>query len=681
MKAITTVAWPRCLHGIAGVTLGKQHFQSLRAAAMNAMKWDVKGASSLVQFSLLENHAADPGFYAFTTVMRQMRTMLDPATTYPILDTLAMDPPQGTVPGPCGVFLQWIHKVGWRWESNGFLLDHEGFLVHLCDSPIQWLTTRMRHAWGRFTGGLMEDREGFQGLSNADHSTTRCGLAGWMGEQLGLLRVCLNGSFFTRDKQHHHDSIPDKQCPWCTSTDSIRHRHWECPFFADIHGEFPSDLREQLDTWPACTRDHGWVLESSHDYHFRTALLSIPDTTEIFQFHPTPGTLLLFTDGSCLHPATPALRLASWGFVQADLEQDTFVPIGGGGVPGQYQTTLRAEIVATIAAVKYAIACNRSVILWVDNQLVVDKMLQFLQETVVSFTNMDKDHDLWTVLSHQVRRAARSNIAITVVKVTSHQDVHRQPSVIEQWVARGNQAADNAAEAARFLLPAEVLRTHLSFVPVHQARQRLQSELFKHFVKIGERAVANKQRASSSTPAVPPSPPVQFDAAVPVLHPFPSCTDLPPEHPASEFAQVVSQWLLGLQNHRDSVPLWVSSYQLYIHFQGTTNNWGMMFQRATNRWVAAEPLFQKEGFQFLRGAAWLQSYIKCLARALGSQCEVRKCLPFGHFLKNWVSCLRIMASPMELAKVDELLRGRDAFAVVSVKKSLGSLGDFRGLLP
>lgn len=673
LKAIMTIAWPRCFYGIRVVALRQQRYKTLRAAAMQSMRWDVKGASSLVQFGLVEGGNRDPGFFALQQVVRAFITEQD---SYAILDIQTTDPPKGHVPGPCGVFLGWLHTLSWRWRGDGYLEDHEGFIIHLVDSPIQWLYIRLKHAWGRRIGSLMQNRQGFEGLGWVDDRATRCGLTGWQGDKLGLLRVVLNGSFYTRDKQHHNENIPTSQCPWCHETDGIQHRHWECPFFADVINEVPNDVREIVHQLPACTKNHGWVTESKEDHDFRQALLAIPDTRQVFETHPDVGVLHLFTDGNCLHPTHPNLRLATWAFVQADLATGLFHTVASGGVHGQYHTTLRAELCAVVSAIRYALALMQEFVLWVDNQLVVDRIKSFASQNANQVGVFDNDHDLWQELRYLLYQTCERSLFIQVTKVTSHQDVDRLEGIIDRWAAKGNHAADRAAEIAQQGLPGRVTRTHARYVEVFLQRIHIRDTLMKHFVKIGEKAVAHKQRCDTEAPQVPVHPPGQPEQQ-PMFYPVPDAIDLSDKHPASAFASVVLEWFRRLQAPQDCTNLWLSSYQLYIHFQGVMGLMGMMFHQATNRWVDAAPFFDMEGFQFLRGAAWFVAYVKCLANAHGSPCAVRRCIPYGDFLRSWTGCILVRASPGDMAKVDEILRQRDAFAVKSVRKSLGSLEDFK----
>lgn len=57
-----------------------------------------------------------------------------------------------------------------------------------------------------------------------------------------------------------------------------------------------------------------------------------------------------FTDGSCLKPTQPWLRLATWAVCAPDETTEQHVPVAAGGLRGPLQTILRAELTAAMAA-------------------------------------------------------------------------------------------------------------------------------------------------------------------------------------------------------------------------------------------------------------------------------------------------------------------------------------------
>ena len=118
---------------------------------------------------------------------------------------------------------------------------------------------------------------------------------------------------------------------------------------------------------PECVSVRGWMTESEHSLTSLRACQTIPDTTGCFACVDLPDhDLHMFTDGSCVEPTNPALRLATWGVVLADLTAAKFAPIAQGGLPGGLQTVLRAEISACISAVKFGIRAKRAFTVWTD---------------------------------------------------------------------------------------------------------------------------------------------------------------------------------------------------------------------------------------------------------------------------------------------------------------------------
>ena len=109
-------------------------------------------------------------------------------------------------------------------------------------------------------------------------------------------------------------------------------------------------------------------------------LASIRDTTKIYHSQPfLTHDLQLFTDGSCLRPEVGRLRIATWGVVQANLHQDTFETVSYGGTPGILQTIIRAEFLAAISAVTFAVNWVRNAWIWIDNQQVFTALQAYMQ--------------------------------------------------------------------------------------------------------------------------------------------------------------------------------------------------------------------------------------------------------------------------------------------------------------
>ena len=229
LRALSSVAWPRCLHGIPGASIGLAHFARLRASAMAALNFDKVGASSLLQFSLLCSPRYDPGYYACWNTLRTFRRIAEPGLAYPLVNMLAFEGRTKWMQGPAGAFLGRLHELSWCWLGDGFIQDDFGLHWHFFQIPIQALHSRAQTAWCRRIGEQMDSRDSFQGLRDVDVAFTTANLDRLSPDELGMMRTALNGTFFTNDKLVKMGKSPCSICNWCSPEDSLMHRYWRCP--------------------------------------------------------------------------------------------------------------------------------------------------------------------------------------------------------------------------------------------------------------------------------------------------------------------------------------------------------------------------------------------------------------------------------------------------------------------
>ena len=250
--ALQVAAWPKCLHGIAGVFL----------KAVQALGFDRPGTNPHLQLSGLMTPTADPEYHAIAITIRSFRRFCVPDNAFPMLGYLTQVSPVRFLPGPCGIFLMRIFALGWQWLSDGWIRDHKGFVFHLIKAPIQLLENRITDAWLHRVASTVAVREGFTGFEHCDFAISTERYNHLESEHQGLLRTVMNGSFFTRNKQLASGNFVDSTCPWCDQVDSIHHRHWECEFFQDCRNCIPQEVFAQLDSLDPCTIEHGWFKTS-----------------------------------------------------------------------------------------------------------------------------------------------------------------------------------------------------------------------------------------------------------------------------------------------------------------------------------------------------------------------------------------------------------------------------------
>ena len=680
LRILYTVAWPRCLHGIAAVDVGIDHFTTMRAAAMNALRWEKHGSSSIIQFGLFNEPRHDPWYYAIHTTVMQFRQYCRVEVAFAVLDHLSNDPPVRHAPGPSGVLLARLHAIHWRWEQDGFIQDHQGFKFSLMDCPIQLLQLRLDHAWGAMVGHSMSSRAEFGGLGDIDVACSTHTFHTFSITEIALLRVAMNGSFYTRDKQFSSGKFVSKQCPWCNEQDSVFHRTWECPHFAHERSLMPPCHREYIMQQPQCTYLHGWFVESAEDKHYRAMLQTIPDTTREFE-QPSylPEVMHMFTDGSGIFPQHKSLRLVSWSVCLATFQDVEFTPLAAGGVPGMLQTVLRAELTAAIAACRAAIKFQRPFYIWTDCQLVFDRINQYASMKRDAPTSKQKDHDLWGQLQAALHVCCKTNLFQKVLKITSHVGDTQFSHLVDSWAARGNTAADTMASKAIALLPARVRQAHRRLANLLESRYAACQAMHKLFVAIGKKVVKEKEemkaRETEAWENVGPSAPTISDVIS--FLPLPSTVVEPEDHQLGEGFPLIHQWLLEFTGDEQSIPMWLSSYQLYAHFQWSTGHLGFHYNRKTKKFETLTSLGTAKEYNFIRAAGWFNAMLKSFAKAMKLPCNIQSRLPWGPVFKCWQRCLLVKASPNTMDRVHSLFLLRGTRAVQKVHTALVQYEPFR----
>ena len=661
MNIVSVVGWPRCLHAIASVPLGECHIASLRSKVMQSLGFDKKGANPLIQMSLITKVRHDPGFHILATTFRAFRKFNIPDIAFPILDALSQGGTSLKAPGPCHVFLSRLHSVAWTWIGNGIVSDHEGFQHHILHDAIQTILLRLQEAWFARVGAIVSTRAGFQGMEFANPFLTCHQLTKLNPEDEGLLRVVLNGTFFTRDKIHATGRVFSKGCPFCSEEDSLIHRHYSCPFFQTLRNNVSTEVFQTLHDMPDCTIQHGWICSPPELVLFRKALMDLPDLTNDFSFAPPPaenGIVHLFVDGSCLCPNQPRCRVATWGVTVADLQTDTFVQVARGPVVGLHQTSTRAELTACLAGYRFGLKHKRDFWIWTDNQVA----FAFLKQCGAGFfdvTSLDKDHDLklsiWTC--HQ--QLASWGLEVKTVKVTSHMELDDACTLVDAWVIRGNDSADRCAEQARldyssyFWVVWETLSHQLANL------EKIRSELHTLFLDIGRCVVSQKsairdQAASEFQHAEALRPDVH-DNALTSLQGISSDVDFSRKQgngyrSFGHFAPMVWRWLVELVSSSEGVQ-WVSLHQLLVLFQWQTG-FVAIKRKAKLRAYELQNAFG-DSYDFLETARHFGIYLKALTGFAGVTWQPFLRRPGGASYNCQFRCVRIHIHIEMLRKVDQ----------------------------
>ena len=110
VQALRTKAWPACLHGIASVHLGDDHFQRLRTGAVQGIGEHSPGTSPPIHLSLVEPVGTDPQFQALVTTVMMLYLSSEHAEF--CFEELHL-PRKAIIPrpGPMSVMLARLHQI------------------------------------------------------------------------------------------------------------------------------------------------------------------------------------------------------------------------------------------------------------------------------------------------------------------------------------------------------------------------------------------------------------------------------------------------------------------------------------------------------------------------------------------------------------------------------------------
>eukprot|EP00435_Cladocopium_sp_Y103_P023468 s1705_g5.t1 len=646
--SLRVAAWPRALHGVSCTIFGADHVTRLRTRALRAMGWTNKGMHPKLQLSCVCDIRSDPGYWCLWQSVTMFRRFADPLPSIEVLDFLVQHPDKRIDPGPCGVFLQRIHQVAWSWQGNGWLKDHEGFLLHIFASPLRLLKTRLQHAWRRYVCAVASERKSMEGIAQADVEFT---LKMFQAKELsiqGFIRYALNGSFYTKDKLIHSGVVDDKICPWCTAEDSVLHRHWHCPHTEDLRASLPKELTDAMQHLPNCTLQHGWITEPPALLELHKLLDALPDLSA--QHAPCPQFQFpvahLFTDGSGWYPNDPKLRVVTWSVVLATLPEDEFFVLSQGFVPGLLQTVLRAEMWGAISALKWGLHHDHPMILWVDN-LQLQSTLEGYRCGTPPCTANDNDHDLWHILHELCEEAVRRHLLIKIVKVKSHEDDTSYSDPIEKWALCGNRAADDAAEGARSLFSVRFWQVWDDLHQAYHLRKIWCDAIFDLIVAVGQRAQLSKSTIADSAAPEVAAPLPDLEEHKCIFDPFPNWTDRDPDVILGESGEGVFAWLKSLLSDQNAPPQWVSSYQLLVHFQQSTGLIGPSCLK--KQWYEGSKVLEE--YDFCQQATWMSHYLRRLGNAFSLEINPVRRRPAGASIQMWTRCYLLRVNSDVLAGI------------------------------
>ena len=629
LQAIKTKAWPCCLHAISSVHMADEVFSKLRTGATKGLGQHSAGMSPAIHLSLVEPPSNDPQFYAVLRTLLEYRQLVVEPNDF-VWSQLQNCPKLRPPPGPCSVLLARLRSIGWEWAHNTVFKDHQLRIIDVLGSSPQELKIRLTQGWQDRVQASSSLRKTMKGFTQVSPILTVSHMERWPPDEQAILKRSLNGTFFTADHTARQQAGGDGKCKLCGQADSQLHRHWSCPALAHCRQHLTQQQIDNIVAMPPVIAIHGWMPEPPSLREYQRQLHQLPDTTTDFTWPlHCPDELHIFTDGGCYSPASSMCRLSTWGVVLADIDQDDFKPLACGMVPGLNQTAVRGEILAIISACEFSWQTGRPVHLWVDNSLVYDRLQAFSSQRCWIRPNQ-KDSDLWNRAQEVVGRL--DSQLQGVHKVYSHQDILGAKDVFEEWVFRGNSAADKVAGTAIFSEPA-ILATRQKLQQELQAVEILKQQVHKTIVACGKAAL-KVPNASLRLDAPLHHPRLSREDIAEVSLQISLDVEIPLRYRVDRIHDFI-RWMATLEDVSQPIRL-VTWFELNFEFEQQFQMQGPRYSKHTKRWSWHS---NPGKVNFVLRTNHLARFFQGVLAMAGKRVQVLHIRPTLHVFQFWTQCI------------------------------------------
>ena len=575
-QLIQRVAWPRVMHAVSAVVIGKKHFDALRTEVMQALHLQKPGASPILQCAL-EGPAFDPMVFAALETLRDARALASRTQVEVDFTAGLFNEERREYNSLTEILGQRLHQLGFQLAPDAHATDSIGtFSVLTCS--MQEFAMRAQWTWTSVVACKVAHRPSFRGFEHVDILHTRHAYQALPAYDQGIIRKHLHGASFTNAHAKHWSADGTDLCIMCGERDSVHHRLWDCPGSETLRASLPDDVVVSSHSQPAVLLEHGWTLAAplAVPWYQYLCALGLPD---VQPQSAHVGTILdLFTDGSCFFPRYPALRMAAFAVVvsrpfQLDFTSEWFEPLVAQPLPGLIQTAYRAELLAVIVAIQYAVRASSCLRVWTDCQNVIRAFQRYVIDgRPVKPNGRNADLLLW--FQEVAFQLGVSRLAI--LKVPAHENKEDYPNDLERWLIEGNTAADRAADAANRAREPSTWNLWTAYSDQVQHQHNLADAIRGHMIAVSK-------LWNSSTPCLPHAceplvpQPVRPSRVLPdLVWTGPDPLDL--QHPTfvrqfgRELAVDVQAWLQQVRDETQPIK-WISFFQLFVSFQMRWGPW------------------------------------------------------------------------------------------------------------
>ena len=644
LMAIRMAGWPSTLHGSSLVHVGARHFEQLRSQAAKALGVAGPGMNPKLLLGFVETPLADPEYYALWHSVRDLAELACREVAVACLNSAALQPGR-PAPGPFGVVWARLQAVGVHWIVQDEMFSDD--LGMWCPWSVsqQELQYRLQAQWHRALSASLKHRRGFEGLQHVDVLATRLLLRQYGPESQAVLRVALTGRFFTERELHHIGQADLPSCPFCGCDDSIVHRVEQCPWFTPEREQYLRPVQGAPAPVLPVQLEHAWAVRPDNMDELLHYLQEIPwdPAHGLRELPPARQMRHLFVDGSCMVPAIPQLRLASWSVVCGLPDcSGTSEVLEAGPLPTIVQTSYRAEIFAALKALQVVDQTVGEFCIWSDCAGVVARLQRF-EDGCPKPRPLTNNCDLWGPVWCLMQRVGER---VHVRKAPAHVDVNAAEDVVHEWVILMNEAADHAARVANLGRPAAFWQLWNKVRISYNTRLASAQAYMDFHAAAGQRAARYKamlpgastvhqQRAPESVVCVRNLPAVPMPKLV--------------ERWGAEYVAKVLQWLRDtLLPAHEGAPTWVSKVELFFGFLLSVEFLPPIYDARRKLWVRNPHLVAPTH----RRIQWFSQNLAAIAGALGQQLHFEQKWPSSAALGGVHPCIAVVLPAPLRASID-----------------------------
>ena len=560
--------FPQLFAGCESVHISLSVFKKVRGRLNSAILGPSTRSSHILSPILASKTAYEPFLYIFRTRLSSIRATImafqeDLEDLWNSFRDIDFQAHQTKILGPLEYFLWGCNVLGWQAQDYLQIKTSQGVTLHVILSPLDMWHDCMTQDWFAFAMTKARIPQPFRPFHIPVKTWHSSASKDWHNKHPLALRYrtfgILSGSALAKINQ---EAV--QKCEFCGSPD-VGHLHLvtECEATASIRNKPEFSSLHAVNLFTKCTG----VPAQNQDVQVSQTVPnhSWPQSDPDIMYHT-------FTDGSASPPDMPQVRLSSWGMVWTS---DFMSPPQGklhGITPGPFHTIARAETYAVLQAIRL----HTKVTLYVDNQGVVSNLNRILREGYHPMNwRSTPNNDLWALISQCV--VTRPFSSILVKKVKSHLRIGDHMTPHEQWLTKGNDAADEVAKEALHLFTVSKFHANPRWKPMVEKRMIEEARLattFLHEISHHLFSLRSRQETPRLESDVPHGPQLHIDPLSCSLFPFPFPLEFPQIKWDQKWLQLVGAYFAQLRwPGPNAPPSEVSCLELMldlmIHYQVT----------------------------------------------------------------------------------------------------------------